>query len=327
MSDFALVPTVAQSREWAEDVEILPVPHFIEANTQEVNIHHLDRDCVTPVFAKDNELTINHPQFIRTVAQAAQDVFSDDVVLTPEIRVSHVVKGRVPEAVHKPASQLLESDKTIYYERCAFSIDIPTIKENVSGNPVTLSIVGVRAYNQMNLFTKKSPELFKLAIGFKNMVCCNMCIFSDGMKSDIRVSSVEELYKQAFFLFLNFEAEKQIRMMKTLQNTSMSECQFAQIIGKMRLYQFLPMMEQRQLPRMSLTDSQINQVAKAYYFDDNFKRSGSELDLWRFYNLLTGANKSSYIDSFLERSLNATEMAVGISAALNGDPKYKWFIA
>ena len=38
------------------------------------------------------------------------------------------------------------------------------------------------------------------------------------------------------------------------------------------------------------------------------------------------ANKSSYIDSFLDRSLNATEMAVGINAALHGDEHYKWFI-
>ena len=43
-------------------------------------------------------------------------------------------------------------------------------------------------------------------------------------------------------------------------------------------------------------------------------------------NLLTGANKSSYIDSFLDRAVNATEIATGINAALHGDTKYKWFI-
>jgi hypothetical protein len=48
--------------------------------------------------------------------------------------------------------------------------------------------------------------------------------------------------------------------------------------------------------------------------------------MWKFYNLLTGANKSSYIDSFLDRSLNASELALGINAALHGDEKYKWFI-
>ena len=43
--------------------------------------------------------------------------------------------------------------------------------------------------------------------------------------------------------------------------------------------------------------------------DENFSRGDNpEIDLWRVYNLFTGANKSSYIDTFLDRSLNATEL-------------------
>ena len=53
---------------------------------------------------------------------------------------------------------------------------------------------------------------------------------------------------------------------------------------------------------------------------------GMILVMWKLYNLLTGANKSSYIDSFLDRAVNATEIATGINAALHGDTKYKWFI-
>lgn len=48
--------------------------------------------------------------------------------------------------------------------------------------------------------------------------------------------------------------------------------------------------------------------------------------MWNFYNLLTGASKSSYIDSFLDRTLNATEIAMGINGALHGEERYKWFI-
>ena len=69
----------------------------------------------------------------------------------------------------------------------------------------------------------------------------------------------------------------------------------------------------------STAETQINSVAKAYINDDNFGSFGNELDMWKFYNLLTGANKSSYIDSFLDRSLNATELATGICSALHGD--------
>ena len=67
-------------------------------------------------------------------------------------------------------------------------------------------------------------------------------------------------------------------------------------------------------------------MAKAYIQDENFGGFGSDLSMWRFYNLLTGANKSSYIDSFLDRSLNATEVAQGINMALHGDERYSWFI-
>lgn len=340
MRNLQIIGNVPQVRresnfgEYAEEATIIEEqpkvkkenPHFLEANTLEVTMQHLKEDCITPVFAKDNELTIPHPAFIDTVYDAANAFFSGESIDKPDIRVSHVIKGRIPEAIHKPANQLLESDKTIYYERAAFSIDIPTIYETVEGNKLNLSIVGVRAYNQMNLYSKKVPELFRLAIGFKNQVCCNMCIFTDGYKDDLRVSNTSELYRSALELFNNYNPAKHLYLMQQLGNTSMSQHQFCQILGKMRLYQCLPSGYQKRLPRMLLTDTQINSVAKAYINDENFGSFGNDLNMWKFYNLLTGANKSSYIDSFLDRSLNATEMAVGINAALHGDTKYKWFI-
>ena len=81
--------------------------------------------------------------------------------------------------------------------------------------------------------------------------------------------------------------------MQQLGNTSMSEHQFAQILGKMRLYQCLPNGYQKRMPRMLLTDTQINSVAKAYINDENFGSFGNDLNMWKYYNLLTGANKSS----------------------------------
>lgn len=48
-----------------------------------------------------------------------------------------------------------------------FCIEVPTIHETVEGNKLTLSIGGVRAYNHMNLYSKKTVEKFKVFIGFK----------------------------------------------------------------------------------------------------------------------------------------------------------------
>ena len=339
MNNLVLLPTMAQDRKRFDfsDAEVVePVEevtskvklskHFIEANTVQVTMEHLVEDCVTPVFAKDNELTISHPSFIHTAEDATRDFFKGEQVDAALIRASHIIKGRIPSAIHKPANQLLESDKTQYYERCAFSIDIPTIYQDINGNRLYLSVVGVRAYNQQNLYSKKVPELFRVAIGFKNTVCCNMCVFTDGYKGELRVSSIGELYRQVLELFHNFNPAKQIHLMQQLCNSSLTEHQFCQIIGRMRLYQSLPLSLQRNIPRLLLTDTQINQVAKSYIQDEDFGSYGADINMWNFYNLLTGANKSSYIDSFLDRSLNATEIALGIDAALHGEERYRWFI-
>ena len=73
MRNLQIIGNVPQVRresnlgEYAEEAVIIEEPvkpkrvnHFIEANTQEVSLSHLKNDCITPVFAKDNELTVNH---------------------------------------------------------------------------------------------------------------------------------------------------------------------------------------------------------------------------------------------------------------------------
>ena len=350
MENLVLLPTMAQKRrgnfgQFAEDATIISeettrvkkVNHFIEANTMEIDLQHLQSDCIVPVFSKDNELTISHNAFIETVWEAANTFFTTvweaantfftgETIDKPDIRVSHIVKGRIPEAVHKPANQLLESDKTQYFERMMFCFEVPTIYETVEGNKLTLSIGGVRAYNQMNLYSKKTVERFKVFVGFKNLVCCNLCVYTDGYLGNLEVSSTNDLFRSVLEMFNRYDPAKHIHLMQTLGNSYLTEHQFAQILGKMRLYQCLPQGYQKSVPRLLITDTQINSVAKAYIQDENFGGFGGDLSMWRFYNLLTGANKSSYIDSFLDRSLNATEVAQGINMALHGDERYSWFI-
>ena len=339
MENLVLLPTMAQKRrgnfgQFAEDATIISedttrvkkVNHFIEANTMEIDLQHLQSDCIVPVFSKDNELTISHNAFIETVWEAANTFFTGETIDKPDIRVSHIVKGRIPEAIHKPANQLLESDKTQYFERMMFCFEVPTIYETVEGNKLTLSIGGVRAYNQMNLYSKKTVERFKVFVGFKNLVCCNLCVYTDGYLGNLEVSSTNDLFRSVLEMFNRYDPAKHIHLMQTLGNSYLTEHQFCQILGKMRLYQCLPQGYQKSVPRLLITDTQINSVAKAYIQDENFGGFGGDLSMWRFYNLLTGANKSSYIDSFLDRSLNATEVAQGINMALHGDERYSWFI-
>ena len=253
MRNLQIIGNVPQVRresnfgEYAEEAVIIEEPvkpkrvnHFIEANSVEVTLDHLKNDNVIPVFSKDNELTISHPQFIETVWEAANSFYSGEQIEQPDIRCSHVVKGRRPESINKPKNLLTEADTTQYYERCAFAIDIPSIYENVSGNKLNLSIVGVRALNRENLATKKSPELFRLAVSFKNTVCCNMCVFTDGYKDDIKVMSTKELFRATLELLNNFNTAKNIHLLQTLGDSYLNEHQFCQLLGRMRLHQSLP---------------------------------------------------------------------------------------
>ena len=240
---------------------------FIEANTKEVTMQYLKEECITPVFSKDNEVTISHSSFIETVWEAANKVFSNERIEEPAIRVSHVIKGRIPEAIHKPVNQLLESDKTIYFERMMFCFEIPTIYEDIAGNRLNLTIGGVRAYNHENLYSKKGAEKFKVFIGFKNLVCCNMCVSTDGYRSELKVMSTTELFNAVVRLFQEYNIAQHMYYMSAYKDTYMRESQFAQFLGRCRLYQFLPVDQKKKLPQMLMTDTQIGLVAKAYYND------------------------------------------------------------
>lgn len=302
--------------------------HFIEANTKEVDIFQLKNECVVPVFSKDNEITISHPNFIETVWEAANKFFPNERFLEPDIRVSHVIKGRVPEAIHKPVNQLLETDKTIYYERMAFCFEIPSIYEDIEGNRLNLTIGGVRSYNHENLYSKKGVEKFKVFIGFKNLVCCNLCVSTDGYQTEIKVMSIQDLFNAVMKLFQQYNVSQHLNLMRCFKDSYLTEHQFAQLIGKSKLYHCLPNSVKKTLPVFEFGDAHINAVARAYYNDENFKidEGATAINLWRVYNLFTGANKNSYIDNLLDRSLNATQLTTGINKALHGDSEYRWFI-
>ncbi|MCC8361009.1 DUF3871 family protein [Salinimicrobium sediminilitoris] len=299
---------------------------FIEANTQEVSLSHLREDCVIPVFSKDNETTISHYQFIDRTTEMVKDLFPEFRVSDPKIRVSHVVKGRIPSAIGKPVKDLLEHEKTIYYERCAFLINIPEVTKTINGNKLTLSIGGVRAYNQENLYSTKSLEKFKVFIGFTNRVCTNLCVSTDGLKSDLRVGSVKELDTHIEELLRTYSISEHLAVLDQMQHYSLSEDQFTFLIGRIRLYHNMPKNLHRGLSEFKITDSQMNNVIRNYYGCQNFKRQADgTLPLWNLYNLFTEANKATYIDNFLERGLCAYEFVKELGNSID-EERPNWFL-
>ena len=268
---------------------------FLEANTNRITMNELKTQCVVPTWA-NQELTISHQDFIESVHDAAKTFYQGEAITNPEVRVSHIVRGRTPDALGKRASELLECEKTQFYQRMAFAFTIPTIYETIEGQRLELCVGGVRNYNDLNLYrSSKGVEKFSVFVGWRVVICSNQVLTGQGVKLSLEVMDLKQLYTQVMELFNQFNPAKDIHLMQTLSNTYLTETQFAQIIG-------------------------------GYYLNEDFGGKGGSLSMWSFHNLLTEANKSSYIDSYLSRAVNATDVAVGLNNALHGDSTYQWFL-
>ena len=338
MNDLVLMPTAHENRsrfdfadaEVVEPIAEVPIKQssvsFLDANTSAISLQELSNSCVGPTWG-NQELTISHQDFISCVHDAASDFYKGETLNTPEIRVSHIVRGRTPNALGKKASELLESEKTQFYQRLAFAFTIPTIYETLNGQRLELCIGGVRNYSDLNLYRQtRGTEKFSIFIGWRVRICSNQILTGEGTKLSFEVMDVKDIYKNTMELLYSFIPAKDIHLLHTLSNTYLTETQFAQIVGRMRLYQALPQAPLRKIPRLLITDSQINSVCRDYYRNESFGMRDNQISMFDFHNLITESNKSSYIDTYLQRAVNATDVAVGINNALHGDSKYSWFI-
>ena len=72
--------------------------HFMAANTEIISVDEMRNKHTIPVFAKDNESTISHQEFVNTIEYVTQQIFGGEQILKPAVRVSHPIKGRIPSA-------------------------------------------------------------------------------------------------------------------------------------------------------------------------------------------------------------------------------------
>ena len=330
------MPTQRQSLnlgEFAETVEIIvdeptrAAVNFLEANTEAITIEELATKCVVPTWA-NMESTIAHQDFINCVHEAAKDFYHGESVTTPDVRVSHIVRSRVPSAAGKKASELLECEKTQFYQRLAFAFTIPTIWETVRGEKLELCVGGVRNYSDLNLYrASKGLEKFSVFVGWRVVICSNQVLTGEGVKFNMEVSNINELYRNVLELLHSFNPAKDIHLLHALSETYLTETQFAQVVGRMRMFQALPSAQQKRMAQLLITDSQINSVCRDFYRSEHFGMKDNAISLFDFHNLLTESNKSSYVDTYLHRAVNATEVSVGLNNVMQGiDNKYAWFL-
>jgi hypothetical protein len=306
-----------------------PAQHkpFIEANTVEASLEEIQKRHIIPTF-RDSEALISQSEFIEVTEEVVQEVFRAERITKPSIRMSHPIKGRVPEARNKPASELNEWEKTLYYERMAFIQEISSITDTIDGQQLSLTVGGVKAYNLDNLSNRKgADEHFKVFIGFKVQVCTNLCVWTDGFAGDTRVKNVEQLRFGILQLVRSFDAISQLKKLEALQKFSLTEQQFAHLIRRCKMYQHLPSSLKEGIPELTLGESQINAVCRDYYRDNSFcKNAEGNISLWKLYNLFTSANKTSYIDSFVDRAVNASLFAKELANALE-QKRTNWFLS
>lgn len=304
-------------------------PNFIESNTSGITLEELERNCIVPSFS-DNQLTISHQAFIHQVENAARVYFAGENFGKTEIRVSHKILGRVPGALTKKKEELKPEDETVYYQRMAFCFHIRSMSRIMNGEEVHLCIGGVRSLNEENLYARKSTEKCKTFIGWKVRLCSNLMLRNDGLTGRLEVMSDADIYSSALRLFQDFKPEQNFRLLENLGRTMISQEQFCQIIGRLRLYQALPASQLKELPKVILGDSNINAATRGYIENPNFGLRGRDkISCWDLMQLLNDAAKQSYIDKFLERNQNCTDFAVGIQKALNGEDteNYNWFLS
>jgi hypothetical protein len=172
-----------------------------------------------------------------------------------------------------------------------------------------------------------AEEHFKVFIGFRNHVCINLCISTDGFLEDLRVMSVQELFNCVFQLLTRFDAERQLNQLKRLSEYALTEHQFAQLIGRSRLYNYLPPRQKKDIEKLPLSDTQISIVAKDYCQDKSFCRSeDGGIDMWKVYNLFTSATKSSYIDTFIDRTTGSLVFITELISHLRSSTR-SWYLS
>ena len=310
------------------ELETQQHPNFIESNTEQITLSEIADKCIVPTFS-DNSLTISHQDFCGAVYKAAENVFG---ALTPiECRVSHPINGRIPTALNKKAQDLTDNEKTVYYQRLAWIAKVSNLTRNINGQEIHLTIGGVRAYSEDKLFNRPSALKFKIFVGWQVRVCSNLMLQTDGFSGSIDCITQADIHQKALELFNRYDSVKDsnLEALAELQDTRMTEEQFCHILGRLRLYQALPLAQQREIPQVILGDQAINEATRQYVSNPNFgRKSGDDgISTWDFMQLLTEAAKGSYIDRWLDRNANCIEFATGIRKALRyEDSGYDWFL-
>jgi hypothetical protein len=138
---------------------------------------------------------------------------------------------------------------------------------------------------------------------------------------------LSDLAYEVYQLLAEFKIERQLNHLHQLGDYSLTEKQFAQLLGRSRMYQYLPANQKKEIVPIPINDSQVSSIAREYYLDKSFCRNDNgDINLWRLYNLFTSANKTSYIDTFLDRGAGCSDFVQSIASQLESGGN-SWYLS
>lgn len=292
---------------------------FIVANTLPISLQEIHDKHIIPVFAKDNSALISQSQIIETTQDTLSALgYSPDAA---EIRVSHPIMGRTPDARFKQPSELLPHEITLYYERMMFLLRIPNIRSTVNGQELSLVVGGIKSYSWDNLGRDhKAQQHFKFFVGFQVWVCSNLCVSSDGAVLELKANSPRMITSQIKEMMEVYNPEKHLHWLEDLKNYDLTTSQFAHFLGKTSMQPYV-----KDSPAYSMSTTQVTSVVKGYYSDPHFGHNEDHISLWNLYNLITESSKGAYIDGFLDRNVTGSKIIQDLRMSLKqGSPS--WFL-
>ena len=309
-------------------------PYFIEGPASSYTYEDLQRMTI-PVFAATNELSLANTDIAKAVYSAAAKVFGLDNLSPLEFRGSHMRKARIVSAQDlKEASEDQEDKTTSYLERLACCFTVKNYARTICEQETDVCCGFIRSYHTTNLYSSKQPERISLWCSRRVRVCSNLCLSVSGLREDIQVMSVNDVYAAAIEIMQSYlkNADEDNRILEGLSHTRISTTQFKLLTGSLRYYMSLDPKSRKELPEMDiqLGDAQCYEACRLFINSKwGLKDGETSLDLFRLFQCYTESAKNSYLHNFLSKQKSCYTLIQNLQKVLEGDTDnpYAWLLS
>ena len=309
-------------------------PYFIEGPASSYTYKDLQKMTI-PVFAATNELSLANTDIAKAVYSAAAKVFGLENLSPLEFRGSHLRKARIVSAQDlKEASKDQEDKTTSYLERLACCFTVKSYAKTICEHETDVCCGFIRSYHTTNLYSSKQPERISLWCSRRVRVCSNLCLSVSGLKEDIQVMSVNDVYAAAIDIMQSYlkTADEDNRILEGLSRTRISIPQYKMLIGSLRYYMSLDPKSRKELPEMDiqLGDAQCYEACRLFINSQwGLKDGENSLDLFRLLQTFTDACKNAYLHNFLSKQKSCYSLVQNLQKVLEGDSEnpYSWLLS